>query len=173
MQNKLSLLLFVAALALQACGGGGGSTGGSPVPPAPQPSPTTAAQGNIPLSETVGSSMAWVDPSNHRTLYFLDVDTATGGTCTGGCLSIWPVLAPGANAQPNGNTTIITRSDGNGKQWAYQGHPLYTYAGDSGPDQANGDNFPEFGGHWHVARPNASATPSPGSTSPPCSGPYC
>lgn len=58
-------------------------------------------------------------------------------------------------------------------QWAYQGHPLYTFTGDSGPDQANGDNFPDFGGHWHVARPNSTATPSPGSSNPPCTGIYC
>jgi predicted lipoprotein with Yx(FWY)xxD motif len=115
-----------------------------------------------------------VDPSSHKTLYFLDVDTATGGTCTGACLSIWPVFAPSAGAQNNGNMTIITRSDGTGKQWAYQGHPLYTFSGDNGPDQANGDNFPDFGGHWHVARPSSSnSTPAPGSSSPPCSGIYC
>ncbi len=118
--------------------------------------------------------MAWVDPSTHHTLYFLDVDTATGGTCTGQCLTIWPVFAPSANAAANGNMTIITRSDGTGKQWAYQAHPLYTFTGDSGADQANGDNFPDFGGHWHVARPAASSsTPAPGSSSPPCSGVYC
>lgn len=118
--------------------------------------------------------MAWVDPTSHKTLYFLDVDTATGGTCTGGCLSIWPVFTPSSGAQGSGNMSIITRSDGTGKQWAYQGHPLYTFTGDSGADEAHGDNFPDFGGHWHVARPAASTTPSPGASStPPCSGPYC
>jgi predicted lipoprotein with Yx(FWY)xxD motif len=38
-------------------------------------------------------------------------------------------------------------------QWDYKNHPLYTYAGDSGPDQANGEGIPFAGGHWHVARP--------------------
>ena len=116
--------------------------------------------------------MAWVNPSSHKTLYFLDVDTATGGTCTGACLSEWPVFVPNANAQASGSLTIITRSDGTGKQFAYQGHPLYTFAGDLGPDQANGDGFPEFGGHWHIARPNASsAPPAPGGGA--CTGIYC
>ena len=174
MHNKFALSLCFAALVLAACGGGGGGTssGGSNLPPAPAPS--AGGSGNLPLSETVGTSAAFVDPSSHKTLYFLDTDTATGGTCTGGCLSIWPIFAPNTGAQGAGNITIITRSDGSGKQFAYQGHPLYTYAGDSGPDQANGDNFPEFGGHWHVARPASSSggsTPPPGGSG--CTGPYC
>jgi predicted lipoprotein with Yx(FWY)xxD motif len=172
LNKSITAILFVAASLLAACGGGGGGGygGGGGVPPGP--TPTAAPQGNLPLSESVAGSAAWVDPSSHKTLYFLDVDTATGGTCTGACLSEWPVYAPDANAQASGNITIITRSDGTGKQFAYQGHPLYTFAGDSGPDQANGDGFAEFGGHWHVARPNASnATPAPGGGG--CTGIYC
>lgn len=178
MRNVFATLVFLAAATLAACGGGGSSSGGGTsavTPPTAAPTTQPSGQGNLAASETVAGSAAWVDPSSHKTLYFLDVDTATGGTCTGGCLQIWPVFVPSAGAQGNGNMTIITRSDGTGRQWAYQGHPLYTYAGDSGPDQANGDNFPEFGGHWHVARPSsASPTPAPGGgTPPPCSGPYC
>jgi predicted lipoprotein with Yx(FWY)xxD motif len=174
MRNTFAALVFLAATALAACGGGGGGTGGGGITP-PGPTPTTAPQGNLPLSEAVAGSNAWVDPSTHKTLYYLDVDTATGGTCTGSCLSVWPVFVPTAGAQPNGNMTIITRSDGTGQQWAYQGHPLYTFSGDNGPDQANGDNFPDFGGHWHVARPSSTnPTPAPGGgTPPPCIGSYC
>lgn len=171
--NRLLVVAFAAAT-LAACGGGGGSTAGA-IPPAatPTPVPSTGPQGNLAAQEAVAGSTAWVDPSSHRTLYFLDVDTATGGTCVSSCLSVWPVFAPTAGAQASGNMTIITRSDGTGKQWAYQGHPLYTFSGDSGADQANGDNFPDFGGHWHVARPNSSATPAPGTTPTPCNGAYC
>lgn len=177
MRNWLAGIVFLSVAALAACGGGGSSVtgggggGGGGTPPTP--APTAAPQGNLPLSEMVAGAAAWVDPSTHKTLYFLDVDTPTGGTCTGACLSIWPVFAPTANAVANGNMTIINRSDGTGKQWAYQGHPLYTFSGDSGPDQAKGDNFPDFGGHWHVARPAAAPSPSPGSTNPPCVGSYC
>jgi predicted lipoprotein with Yx(FWY)xxD motif len=170
MRNTFAAFLFLAATTLVACGGGG-STGGGYNPPTSTPGPTS--QGNLPLSETVAGSTAWVDPTSHKTLYFLDVDTATGGTCTGACLSIWPVFAPAANAQASGNMSIITRSDGAGQQWAYQGHPLYTFSGDTGPDQANGDNFPDFGGHWHVARPSASTSTPPPGGGPPCTGTYC
>jgi predicted lipoprotein with Yx(FWY)xxD motif len=181
MKTRLGILFFATAAVLAACGGGGSSTGGGTPPTNPTTAPTTAPttgpsaapQGNLPQQQSVAGSMAWVDPSSHKTLYFLDVDTPTGGTCTGGCLGVWPAFAPTSNAQASGNMSIITRSDGTGKQWAYQGHPLYTFTGDSGPDQANGDNFPEFGGHWHVARPTSATPPPGGSTPQPCTGPYC
>lgn len=110
----------------------------------------------------VSGSYAWVDPVSHYTLYYLSVDTPYGGTCTGACLTVWRPLVPNAYAQASGGFTIITRSDGTGKQFAYLGHPLYTYTGDTGPDEANGNNIPDFGGHWYIARPTtASSTPMP------------
>ena len=171
MHNKFAAFLFLAAATLAACGGGGGGSGAGGVgPPASTPTP----RGNLPQSQTVAGAPAWVDPSSHKTLYFLDVDTAAGGTCTAACLSVWPVFVPSQNAQATGNMTIVTRSDATSQQWSFEGHPLYTYSGDSGPAQANGDGIPDFGGHWHISRPSsATSTPDPGSSSPPCSGIYC
>src|ERR1700747_2361082 len=40
------------------------------------------------------------------------------------------------------------RSDGS-VQAAYDGHPLYTYVGDSAPGQANGNGLNLNGGLWH------------------------
>ncbi|HTJ26615.1 MAG TPA: hypothetical protein VMA36_10655 [Candidatus Limnocylindria bacterium] len=175
---------------LAACGGGGTtSTPARPavIPPVasaavtPAPVASAAAQGNVPVSETVAGSAAFVNPASHKTLYFLDSDTPTGGTCTSSaCLGLWPPMAPTPGSQAGGGFTIITRSDGKGQQWAYQSHPLYMFNGDNGPDQANGDNFPEPpSGHWHVARPAAAAAPAPVAPTPapatpaPCTGPYC
>ncbi|MEA2721897.1 MAG: hypothetical protein QOJ39_3761, partial [Candidatus Eremiobacteraeota bacterium] len=134
MNKRLAMFVFVACAALAACGGGGstgGGGGGGITVPVPTATPTTAPVGNLPLSEAVGASAGWVDPSSHHTLYLLDVDTATGGTCTqaSGCLGLWPPFVPVAGSQGSANMTIITRSDGTGLQWAYQGHPLYHYAG--------------------------------------------
>ena len=154
MYRKYAPLALIAALFVAGCGGGsssGSSVFGGPVSVAPSSNPA-----NTPLLDTVAGSTAWVDSETHRTLYFLDVDTATGGACTGSCLSLWPFLGADSGALPQGFVSVITRSDGGGKQWAYQIHPLYFYSGDSGPDQANGDGIPQDGGHWHIARPNAT-----------------
>ena len=166
MYKYSAVLVFIAAISLSACGGGSGGGGGIYGGPIPTSSPSA---GNVPLQETVAGSAAWVDSTSHRTLYFLDVDTATGGVCTGGCLNIWPVAAPSSGAQAQGNITIITRSDGTGSQWAYQGHPLYFFSGDSGPDQANGEGIAQAGGHWHVSRPSSSSNSGGGG----CTGYYC
>jgi len=159
MKERLAILVFATAVLIAGCGGGGSSGGTA----APNPVATLTVQGNIPVAQTVGVSAGFVNPANSRTLYILDVDTATGAACTAGCPGVWPVLAPTANSTPVANMTLITRSDGTGQQWAYEGHPLYNYSGDNGPDQANGEGIaePAVNGHWHVARPNAAATPPP------------
>ncbi|MGC1380813.1 MAG: hypothetical protein WA814_07290 [Candidatus Baltobacteraceae bacterium] len=146
-------MAIAAAVAVAACGGGSGGSGGATYGGPPPVSPPQ--QSNMPVQQTIAGKPGFANPANNRTLYFLDVDTATGGKCTGGCLSIWLVLAPNAGAQTNGSFTIITRSDGTGMQWAFKNHPLYMYSGDSGPDQAHGEGIPFAGGHWHVARPTA------------------
>jgi predicted lipoprotein with Yx(FWY)xxD motif len=148
-RKSLGFTAVLAAMALAGCGGGSSGSGtayGGPPPGPPQ-------QSNMPVQQTVAGKPAFVNPANSRTLYFLDVDTPTGGTCTGGCLTIWLVLAPSAGAQGQSGFSIATRSDGTGMQWDFKNHPLYMYAGDSGPDQANGDGIPFAGGHWHVSRP--------------------
>jgi predicted lipoprotein with Yx(FWY)xxD motif len=37
-------------------------------------------------------------------------------------------------------------------QATYDGHPLYTYIGDSGPGQARGNNLDLNGGFWYEVR---------------------
>ena len=140
---------LVAAMALAACSGGGSGAGGLYGGPPPTKPPSS----NTPIQEMVAGRPGFVNPANHRTLYFLSSDTPAGGTCTGGCLSVWPPIAPSSGARAQNGFTIITRSDGTGKQWAHAGHPLYMFSGDTGPDQANGEGIPLAGGTWHVARP--------------------
>jgi len=168
MQIKVALGAL-AIFVLAACGGG--SSGGGSVNPVPNPSQPPQSSGNIPQSATVAGSSAWVAPQSQRTLYFLTSDTSTGATCTGGCLAIWPVFAPSAGAQASGNMTVITRSDGTGQQWAYQGHPLYMYSGDNAGLQSNGEGIVQGSGVWHVARPTAST--GGGGTGGGCTGIYC
>jgi predicted lipoprotein with Yx(FWY)xxD motif len=44
-----------------------------------------------------------------------------------------------------GKLTIV--ADANGNQVEYNGHPLYTYSGDTGSGQTTGEGV---GGVWHV-----------------------
>jgi predicted lipoprotein with Yx(FWY)xxD motif len=47
-----------------------------------------------------------------------------------------------------GRVGAIRRTDGT-EQLTYNGHPLYTYIGDSTPGQARGNNLNLNGGLWH------------------------
>lgn len=73
------------------------------------------------------------------TLYIFDKDE-TG-------VSDWPPLMADDNAQPEGDFTIVTRTDG-GKQWAYQGEPLYLWVKDAKPGDMTGDGVNDV---WHTA----------------------
>jgi hypothetical protein len=60
---------------------------------------------------------------------------------------------PAAAARPpsrrwNASARTMTTSDGSA-QAVYDGHPLYTYVGDSAPRQANGNGLNLNGGLWH------------------------
>ena len=56
-----------------------------------------------------------------------------------------------AGAGLPGKVATIARTDGS-QQLTYNGHPLYTYIGDSAPGQARGNNLNLNGGLWHEVR---------------------
>ena len=88
--------------------------------------------------------------ANGRTLYWFAPDTAARSACYGSCAAYWPPVKGPATAGPGvtGKLSVLTRSDGS-VQAAYDGHPLYTYVGDSAPGQANGNGLNLNGGLWH------------------------
>jgi len=55
---------------------------------------------------------------------------------------------PSLGAGVTGTLGTIKRSDGTA-QATYNGHPLYTYVGDTAPGQAFGNNLNLNGGLWH------------------------
>jgi len=90
------------------------------------------------------------------TLYSFAPDTPAASKCYGSCAVYWPPV-PGTTASPGlpGRVGTITRTGGT-RQLTYNGHPLYTYIGDSAPGQARGNNLNLNGGLWHevpVSRP--------------------
>jgi Secreted repeat of unknown function len=59
-----------------------------------------------------------------------------------------------------------TRSDGS-KQATYDGHPLYYFAGDSGPGQTSGQGSDSFGAKWWLVAPTGAAITGAGTAAVP------
>jgi predicted lipoprotein with Yx(FWY)xxD motif len=87
------------------------------------------------------------------TLYWFASDTPTMSKCTGSCTAYWPPLLGSPRPGPGVTGTLGTVSrGGRSVQATYDGHPLYTYVGDNGPGQANGNNLDLNGGLWYEVR---------------------
>jgi predicted lipoprotein with Yx(FWY)xxD motif len=81
-------------------------------------------------------------------LYTYAHDPAGQSTCVERCAKAWPPLIAAENAQAAGDWTLIARPDGAARQWAYKGHPLYTFARDAAPGSTMGDGVQEV---WRLA----------------------
>lgn len=108
------------------------------------------------------------------TLYMLTADSPTKSVCTEGCPLIWPPLT--TKAAPKAGHGVqakhlgtIARSAGV-HQVTYDGHPLYTYSGDSSPGQVNGEGIDSFGGHWYVLASSGKPVTKSASSSKSSSG---
>src|SRR5581483_365653 len=169
--SSFVVVLLVALLA--ACGNSNSTTTGSN-PPASTPTaapttPAAAAPVVMTASATVnGKSVTILTDTKGMTLYYFTKDTATSTACTGGCAQNWPPLLFSGSGSPTSSSTLpgtlslVTTS--NGQQVAYQGHMLYTFAGDSAAGQVNGEGK---GGVWFVATTDlTSASGSSGSATP-------
>lgn len=114
------------------------------------PDATTAAAGVVDVM--IGGEDALVDAEGYVMYIFLaDEQGGAASTCTGGCASTWPAVADDGDLQLGegldaANFTTVTSESGS--QLAYLGRPLYFYAGDSAPGDANGQGI---GGVWFVA----------------------
>ncbi len=76
--------------------------------------------------------------------------------CNASCLAVWPaVTLPAGRTVPTGSAGVgaLGTTTANGPlQVTANGLPLYTYAGDSAPGVANGNNLVSFGGTWKVVK---------------------
>jgi predicted lipoprotein with Yx(FWY)xxD motif len=132
----------VAALAL--LGVAVVSAGGSPV---------AAADVGATLKTVKIDGVDILANANGLTLYWFAPDTSTSSKCFGSCAIYWPPVSgsPDAGSGVTGKLGTIKRPGG-GLQATYDGHPLYTYIGDRGPGQANGNDLDLNGGFWYDIR---------------------
>jgi predicted lipoprotein with Yx(FWY)xxD motif len=167
--------LAAVALALSACASSGNSTGAAaPSSPAAQGSGAAAAASS-PASSSGGTALQEATVGGTKVLtnakgfvvYWFAPDSSTASKCTGSCATYWPpVTGPAtAGAGITGTLGTITRSDGT-TQATYDGHPLYTYAGDKSAGVASGNGLNASGGLWYEMTVSG-ATPAAGSAAIP------
>jgi len=134
--SVVALVLLIVAVA-----GAGGS---------PSSAPSSAAGPGQVLKTAKIGGVTVITNAKGLTLYWFVPDNATTSTCYGSCAQYWPPVfgTPKSGPGVTGTLGTIRRSDGS-TQATYNGHPLYTYIGDSAPGQNHGNNLTLNGGLWH------------------------
>jgi predicted lipoprotein with Yx(FWY)xxD motif len=132
----------VSVIALALLGAAVAQAGATPAP--------AAASGGASLKAGKAGGATVLTDAKGLTLYWFAPDTPAQSNCNGSCAAYWPPVTgtPSAGPGVTGRLGTIKRSDGS-TQATYNGHPLYTYVGDSAPGEANGNNLNLNGGLWH------------------------
>jgi len=142
-------LTVAAVLAAAACGSSGGS-----------PSANGGSTGTT-ITTRSGPAGTYLANGSGRAVYLFMLDTMNKSKCSGGCTSVWPPVVAKGKLSASGSAVSSdlgsnTRSDGT-KQVTYKGHPLYYFAGDSGPGTTKGQGIPGFGAKWYLVAPSGNA----------------
>ena len=163
-RTRLRMLLALpaaaaAAAALAACSSSGTPSGASS---SASGGHIAAAAGSLKAAKIGGVTV--LTSAKGFTLYSFAPDTPTTSQCNGTCAQNWPpVQGPTTAPGVTGTFGTIKRSDGSA-QATFDGHPLYTFVGDTAPAQNQGDGLNAAGGLWHEITTSGSVTAG-GSTS--------
>jgi hypothetical protein len=157
----VSVGVAAATLAALAAGCGSSSSGGSgggaqAVAPAAGggSAPAAGGSGSSALSTHSTSIGKVLADSQGRTIYELIGDSSSNSKCGSGCEAIWPPV------MSNGAIKIVN------------GHPAFTFTGDSAAGQTHGQNLKDTWGTWLALDPNGqpiAAAPTATQPSPPAS----
>jgi predicted lipoprotein with Yx(FWY)xxD motif len=168
----LTTTAVALAATLAACGT---TTGGSAAAGSSNVNTSLGPTGTVGAAHT-GLGTVLVD--NHgRTLYELTVDSAQHITCVDVCSSLWPpdTLPSGGKPVAGGGVEAtlasVQRPDGTWQLTA-DGHPLYTYRGDSAAGQTTGQGLMDNGGTWHALSASGQPVTSAGGGSTSSPGGY-
>ncbi|HET6997928.1 MAG TPA: hypothetical protein VFI03_05000 [Solirubrobacterales bacterium] len=153
----IALLAIFAVLAIAGCGSGGsgsGYGGGSETTSSSSEDVSTGGAAAVLSVASVPKAGPVLVDSKGFVVYDFHKDKGTTSSCYGACAEGWPPVttegapstAGGAMAAKLGTTK---RKDGT-TQVTYAGHPLYTFAGDSKPGEANGNDIDAFGAEWYA-----------------------
>jgi predicted lipoprotein with Yx(FWY)xxD motif len=112
-----------------------------------------AAAGGVTLKTAEIGGVTVLTNAEGRTLYWFAPDTPAASACTGGCAAYWPPVTGDPMAGPGVTGRLGTiKRPGGATQATYDGHPLYTYIGDSARGQAHGHKLDLNGGYWYEVR---------------------
>jgi predicted lipoprotein with Yx(FWY)xxD motif len=162
MPNKWWVPAGLAAVALigTACGSMAATGSGSSA------STSTGGSSSAALTTAKVGGATVLTNSKGFTLYWFALDTAGKSNCNGACAHFWPAVKGPVTAMSGvtGKFATITRSDGS-MQETWNGHPLYTYVGDTAAGQAKGNGLNLNGGVWHEVAVSGTAAPAPTNSS--------
>ena len=134
-------------------GNGGGTT------------PTASNRLKTATATVSGKSETILTNAQGMTLYYRTSDAPPATVCSGGCASAWPPLIVSGSAAPTSATSLpgklTSATDANGNQVEYNGHPLYTFSGDTAPGQTTGNGT---AGVWFVTTPDLKSQGTPQAT---------
>jgi predicted lipoprotein with Yx(FWY)xxD motif len=89
-----------------------------------------------------------------RALYLFGSDKPGKSACSGPCARVWPPATVSGRPIPGKAVSAVKlgtiRRVDHTFQLTYNGHPLYTFSGDTGHGQINGEGFL---GSWFVVSP--------------------
>jgi predicted lipoprotein with Yx(FWY)xxD motif len=154
---RLALPAAAAAVALVVgCGSSGTSSGGSS---GGSSGHVGSAAGSMKTTKIGGVTV--LTNAKGFTVYSFAPDTSTKSNCNGTCAQNWPpVKGPATASGVKGTFDTIKRSNG-ATQATFDGHPLYTFVGDTPPGQAKGNGLNAAGGLWHEITTSGAAAPAP------------
>jgi predicted lipoprotein with Yx(FWY)xxD motif len=163
----IAVLAIGAMLTVTGCGGsddsgsGGayGSRGNTGSTQAAKSEPSGGGDGVVAVAKNPDLGTILVD-SKGFTLYDFHKDKGGKSACYGACAGTWPPLttsgAPQATSGAEGAKLGTTKRTDGTVQVTYSGHPLYTYAADTKPGDAKGNDFSSFGGEWYALQPSGA-----------------
>jgi predicted lipoprotein with Yx(FWY)xxD motif len=129
---------------------------------------TAAAAAPLLKSANIPNYAGVLENGSSHSLYLLSTEKGSKLHCTGPCTSTWiPVVVKSSvkkvmvASAVKGKIGFVKRS-ATTRQVTFNSYPVYTYTGDTGPNQSTGEGVAADGGVWHLLH---ASSKSAGATS--------
>lgn len=171
MRPQLLVAAVAASALLAACGSSDGKSSSSTSSrSAPRSSGSASATVKTASNSRLGKTI--LVNGQGMTLYRLSGETSAKFICASSCVAIWHPATVASGTKPSGpvaSLSVVKRPEG-AEQIAYKGMPLYTFAEDKAPGEANGQGIKDVGTWSVVAVSGSTASAGGGSAMPAESG---